>query len=106
MGRPFTYNDENFTVIGNILFVHYHLRASAATSGPTWRDEPTPVPQGIVDRLAFDHVLGSLTSRGAFVGDSSSPLINRIKNGHISIYSSGEIIKGSILTATYYLKDI
>ena len=24
MGRPFSYNDENFTVIGNLLFVHIH----------------------------------------------------------------------------------
>lgn len=23
MSRPFSYNDENFTVIGNILFVHF-----------------------------------------------------------------------------------
>ena len=22
MSRPFSYNDENFTVIGNVLFVH------------------------------------------------------------------------------------
>lgn len=24
MSRPFSYNDENFTVIGNILFVHFN----------------------------------------------------------------------------------
>ena len=24
MSRPFSYNDENFTVIGNLLFVHIH----------------------------------------------------------------------------------
>ena len=23
MSRPFSYNDENFTVIGNLLFVHF-----------------------------------------------------------------------------------
>ena len=25
MSRPFSYNDENFTVIGNILFVHFRI---------------------------------------------------------------------------------
>lgn len=24
MSRPFSYNDENFTVIGNVLFIHRH----------------------------------------------------------------------------------
>lgn len=26
MSRPFSYNDENFTVIGNVLFVHFEDR--------------------------------------------------------------------------------
>lgn len=25
MSRPFSYNDENFTVIGNLLFCHIHI---------------------------------------------------------------------------------
>lgn len=25
MSRPFSYNDENFTVIGNLLFCHFHI---------------------------------------------------------------------------------
>ena len=24
MSRPFSYNDENLTVIGNMLFIHHH----------------------------------------------------------------------------------
>ena len=27
MSRPFSYNDENFTVIGNMLFCHFKLVA-------------------------------------------------------------------------------
>ena len=34
MSRPFSYNDENFTVIGNLLFVH--IRDSKAHKA----DEP------------------------------------------------------------------
>lgn len=26
MSRPFSYNDENFTVIGNTLFIHVFLQ--------------------------------------------------------------------------------
>lgn len=25
MSRPFSYNDENFTVIGNVLFIHIRV---------------------------------------------------------------------------------
>ena len=28
MSRPFSYNDENFTVIGNMLFIHYHYNSN------------------------------------------------------------------------------
>ena len=27
MSRPFSYNDENFTVIGNLLFCHFHINS-------------------------------------------------------------------------------
>lgn len=29
MSRPFSYNDENFTVIGNLLFVHFKYEDEA-----------------------------------------------------------------------------
>jgi hypothetical protein len=28
MSRPFSYNDQNYTVIGNMLFIHYHYNGS------------------------------------------------------------------------------
>lgn len=28
MSRPFSYNDENLTVIGNMLFIHHHYNGS------------------------------------------------------------------------------
>lgn len=28
MSRPFSYNDENFTVIGNMLFIHRHYNSN------------------------------------------------------------------------------
>lgn len=47
MSRPFSYNDENFTVIGNILFVHIiDNKARKAFSEPV-----VEVPPAIFDRL-------------------------------------------------------
>lgn len=32
MSRPFSYNDENFTVIGNLLFVHFKYEDEAKSN--------------------------------------------------------------------------
>lgn len=46
MSRPFSYNDENFTVIGNMLFVH--IRDSKAHKA----GEPViEVPPAIISRM-------------------------------------------------------
>lgn len=46
MSRPFSYNDENFTVIGNLLFVHIH-DSKAHRSG-----EPViEIPPAIISRM-------------------------------------------------------
>jgi hypothetical protein len=34
MSRPFSYNDENFTVIGNILFVHFRFNKAIVANTP------------------------------------------------------------------------
>lgn len=104
MSRPFTYNDENFTVMGNILFVHYQLSASSTTSASTWREEKQ-VPQGIVDRLKNDHEHGSI-SLDPFLNDSSIACLTRIKNGIFGVYTYNKVTKGSVASAIYYLKDI
>ena len=48
MSRPFSYNDKNFTVIGNVLYVHFKYEQGA---------EPgtllIEVPPAICDRLLF-----------------------------------------------------
>ena len=46
MSRPFSYNDENFTVIGNMLFVHF-LDSKARKA-----DEPViEIPPAIFSRM-------------------------------------------------------
>ena len=46
MSRPFSYNDENFTVIGNLLFCHIKTAVPMAVDDPI-----VEVPPAIVDRL-------------------------------------------------------
>lgn len=33
MSRPFSYNDENFNIIGNILFIHINISSKAYNKG-------------------------------------------------------------------------
>lgn len=47
MSRPFSYNDENFTVIGNILFVHIYIGKKAYEVN----DKIITIPQGIFNRM-------------------------------------------------------
>lgn len=48
MSRPFSYNDENFTVIGNVLYVHFKYK-DAAKAGTRLLE----IPSAICDRLLF-----------------------------------------------------
>ena len=48
MSRPFSHNDENFTVIGNVLYVHF--KYEDATKAGTRLIE---IPPAICDRLLF-----------------------------------------------------
>lgn len=54
MSRPFSYNDENFTIIGNVLFVHFK-HEEAAEAGTILIE----VPQAICDRLLFFSSFGA-----------------------------------------------
>ena len=48
MSRPFSYNDENFTVIGNILFCHIKL-----TSDTEAYQNIIEIPSAIYERLMY-----------------------------------------------------
>ena len=48
MSRPFSYNDENFTVIGNVLYVHFKYEDAAKTG-----TRLIEIPPAICDRLLF-----------------------------------------------------
>ena len=55
MSRPFSYNDENFTVIGNVLFVHFKHEGGALVG-----ERLIEIPPAIYDRLLFYTNVGAL----------------------------------------------
>lgn len=48
MSRPFSYSDENFTVMGNVLFCHIKIKKAILNSEPI-----VEIPKEIYDRMLF-----------------------------------------------------
>lgn len=54
MSRPFSYSDKNFTVIGNVLFVHFRYDEKAPIN-----TRLCEIPPAIYDRLLFYKNVGA-----------------------------------------------
>lgn len=54
MSRPFSYNDENFTVIGNVVFVHVFVEPTEALQ------KIVEIPYEIGRRLLYKTAMGFL----------------------------------------------
>ena len=52
MSRPFSYNDENFTVIGNMLFIHIIVTEDIKASSVV-----AAIPPEIIKRLFTDTIV-------------------------------------------------
>lgn len=104
MSRPFSYNDDNFTVIGNILFCHIKLSTEVKTG-----EHIVEVPSAIYDRLAY--TTNSMTRErdvlNAFASYAFSVGIVR-QDGKYYMVSNADL-NGKLykyLAGYYYLKDI
>lgn len=49
MSRPFSYSDENFTVIGNVLFCHIKIKKAVLKTEPI-----VEIPPEIYDHMLFN----------------------------------------------------
>lgn len=103
MSRPFSYNDENFTVIGNLLFCHIKIDYN------TVKNDIVEVPAAIYKRLtSFSNVfftsVSALNSRTA----SSISLGIRLVNNIPFIYTTATIDWRQVncLYSIYALTDI
>ena len=104
MSRPFSYNDENFTVIGNILFCHIMV-----TKYVGYDSFLIEIPPDIYKRmLNKSNYLMSLTivnnnSTSSFVSVGTS----KENDGKYYIYVRGTLNAiGTCLIGYYILKDI
>lgn len=76
MSRPFSYNDENFTVIGNILFVHFNDVLARKAKEPI-----IEVPPEIFKRLYGYTNLVSSSLNADYVVSGGYPIVIVEKDG-------------------------
>lgn len=103
MSRPFSYNDENFTVIGNLLFVHI-LDSKAHKAG----EAVIEIPPAIISRmLTYSNVVNE--SVKAFYGGGQIGLqVVKVDKKYYFAYTRdvGAINEVRYFLCNYLLKDI
>lgn len=107
MSRPFSYNDENFTVIGNILFLHIKI-----TKAFNADDNIIEIPKAIYDRMYHRSLHVQLSSN--LDGDTlnrwvDSGIRESFSDGKYYLYTDNDIsttFVGFYLVCWYALKDI
>lgn len=104
MSRPFSYNDENFTVIDNLLFCHIKINKEIQIG-----ESIVEVPPAIFNRLLC--TTANLTRQLDTTGTIGGYIVYtgiKEENGKHYIYAD-TLINGKVykyLTGIYYLKDI
>ena len=97
MSRPFSYNDENFTVIGSLLIIHVPYSGALQKN-----DSICKVPPEISKRIKYSSFIGSY-NRSPF---SPRPDIEMfIQGNRLLITNSGNYTDGQFF-AIIDLKDI
>ena len=106
MSRPFSYNDENFTVIGNILFIHIIDNKAREPFEPV-----VEVPPAIFERMET-YTNFSVISLKNFDENESVPAveiyINTVNNKHYFAFISDRPASNNdrLYWSIYFLKDI
>ena len=100
MSRPFSYNDDNFTVIGNVLFIHVYVSAVKA------KEHIVEIPYEIGKRIIQKSAIGFLQ---AIVYNINGHQFNGLITNEDDKYylsSSSDINSVYYATAYLFLKDI
>ena len=104
MSRPFSYNDENFTVIGNMLFVHIKITEATRAGGNL-----IEIPTEIVNRLAYhSNVFYGVWSGLSSANTNTLSCGIRESGGRHYIVAGSAIDPSSTnyLISNYWLKDV
>lgn len=106
MSRPFSYNDENFTVIGNVLFVHIIDNKGREPSEPV-----VEIPPAIFERLKtyVNYCFSSIVDPSDMQSMSMSGFtIKNIENKHYLAFGGPMPPSNDVRLywSIYFLKDI
>ena len=104
MSIPFSYSDENFTVIGNVLFCHIKIKKAVLKTEPI-----VEIPPEIYDRMlftcqTFNQVLNSI---GSVYPYAINVGVNKLEDNKYVLFCKNDIYEtGTYLVGFYILKDI
>lgn len=105
MSRPFSYSDENFTVIGNVLFCHIKIRKAIPKTEPI-----VEIPPKIYDHMLFTTQKFIKVAYGTgflATGPAIDVGVNKTEDGKYFLYCEVGIYEtGNYLVGFYILKDI
>lgn len=101
LSRPFSYNDENFTVIGNILFVHCVCNDAVANGGVI-----CDVPPQIAARMVTNN-FAILSNTNTKSGPVTINIVLNSSNQFVARNAiESTIYTDRLLYAIYLLKDL
>lgn len=103
MSRPFSYNDENFTVIGNVLYVFFKYEEAAAPG-----TRLIEIPPAIYDRLLFNSNMcyGVYNHNNAHAGSIVVSTVNYKNKYYLATRSDMIANKDRYIFGIFMLKDI
>lgn len=102
LSRPFSYNDKNFTVIGNILFVHCVCNGAVENGGVI-----CDVPPQIAARMATNNNFAVLSNTNSKSGPVTINIVLNSSNQFVARSAiDSTIYTDRLLYAIYLLKDL
>lgn len=104
MSRPFSYSDENFTVIGNMLFCHIKVKKLILKNEPIVEIPPAIYSHMLFTTQTFTQVFSQIGTYECHFVDIG---VNELEDKKHYLYGNSDIKpSGSYLVAFYFLKDI
>ena len=105
MSRPFSYNDENFTVIGNILFCHIMV-TKVMDAYTNLIEIPPDIYKRIINKSNI-FISSGTADKVSVTNFINVGVTTRLPNEEHYIYSGSDIHDiGNYLIGYYFLKDI
>ena len=102
MSRPFSYNDEKYTVIGNVLFCH--ITVSYVETNGNIAEIPHAIYKRLIQRSAKAFIVR--TSKSNLTDTYTFNVYTSEENGKYYLKTQAEIKSAYIVTAFMFLEDI